>query len=619
MDTDAFIRWALDGSRTVEERCTVEVLVETGVRRWNWKRKKFETETMDESMTRRRERKLNPAYDPHYTEESLLKAVEYLSTETSWYFHSDRPIRNVAALGFMDSLEEIHLCTECEITSVEPLALLPRLRKLTLGYAGSVHYNSHCRDYTPLARCTALRELSLNFNCHWPDFRGIETLTQLEELTLSGNLHALPRGATFPNVRKGALYCMPLAARDVADLPHFPSCEFLTLKGAEKLDGIEHMPLLRNLDLHGPVESFAPLVALKELTCLTVEPDSHLDPDKMPRDITPLARLPKLHYLKMGPRHDVYPDVPRDFSPLAEAPALRELVIQNCPPVEMEVSAIQAGLQPCDDLYLAPEPRPIPPLRIIVAPYKMHPSRKEEQHSPGETGAIDTGLRESEGRWVGAYLQQLISQKIGHSDWGKAYTNGLYRSLSFTLESFECVGKLPLIIDTVRECMAALHDDYNYGHFMISLTVPPIEETPAQRELRERFEQEQDEAEYERNKRDRAEYLERLHRLELKKQEGAEITPEEFSPDEPTPLPEPPWERECEDDDGAEDDGDIAIKEKPEPPPRFLDDEHPLADNYSMMGSFTLNEVWFLPHSRDLAAQLMGREPDEEIPEEATE
>lgn len=619
MDTDAFIRWALDGSRTVEERCTVEVLVETGVDSWNWKRSIHIHQTMDDRMALRRERMLNPAYEPHYTEEALRKAVEYLATLTTWSSFSDRPIRDIAVLGFMDALEEVSLTCSCEVTSVESLALLPRLRKLVLGHAGSVHWNSHCRDYTPLARCTALRELSLNFNCHWPDFRGIETLTQLETLTLSGNLHALPRGASFPNVRKGALYCMPLAARDVSDLPHFPACEFLTLKGAEKLDGIEHMPGLRNLDLHGPFESFAPLAALKELTCLTVEPDSHLDPDKMPRDISPLARLPKLHYLKMGPRTGAYPDVPRDFSPLAEAPALRELIVMHCPPVEMEVSAIQAGLLPCDDLYIAPEPRPIPPLRMIIAPHDKHPRRNEEHRSPGETGLIDTGLRECEGRWVGAYLQRLISQKIGHSDWGKAHANGLYRSLRFTLESFESVGKLPLIIDATRECMASLRDDYNSGHFMIALTVPPIEETPAQRELRERFQKEQDEAEYERNKRDREEYLERLHRLELKKQEGAEITPEEFSPGEPTPLPEPPWERECEDDDDAEDDGDIAIKEKPEPPPRFFDDEHPLAGNYAMLGEFTLGEVWFLPHSRDVAVHLMGRDPDEEIPEKPTE
>src|SRR5205814_2275584 len=139
----------------------------------------------------------------------------------------------------------------------------------------------------------------------------------------------------------------------------------------------------------------------------------------------------KLHFLKIGPPHAVFPDLPRDYSPLTEAPALRELIVQHCPPVEIEVAAINAGLPPCDDLYLAPEPRPIPPLRMVIAPSNKHPRRNEPQLSPGETGLVDTGLRECEGQWVGNYLQRFITRRIGHPDWGTADAKGVTRSLSF--------------------------------------------------------------------------------------------------------------------------------------------------------------------------------------------
>jgi hypothetical protein len=82
------------------------------------------------------------------------------------------------------------------------------------------------------------------------------------------------------------------------------------------------------------------------------------------------------------------------------------------------------------------------------------------------------------------------------------------------------------------------------------------------------------------------------------------------------PLPPPPWEREDDEDETAGGDGDVAVKEKPDPPPSWFDDEHPLADQYQLMGCLTLSEVWFMSHHRDIAVYLMGRPPDLEIPDE---
>ena len=622
MDTEAFIHWALDDSRTVEERYTVELLVEQGVDWWNSQRKIYRTRTIDESIARERERKLNPAYEPHYSETSLRKAVECLAVAKSWWFHSDRPIRDISALGFMTALEDVSLAGCFAGTDISPLTRLPALRKFSMGSPGYDFGNPTCRDFTPLARCTALRHLSIGFNVHWPDFTGIEKLTWLETLTLGGNLLAMPRGLCFPNVRSATLHCVPLTARNVADLPQLPACDFLTLRGAERLDGIEKMPALRNLSLLGPFESFEPLTALRELTCLTVIATDHRDPPKMPRDVAPLTRLPKLRFLQFGDDRGNHADLPRDYSPLTEAPALRELVVTGCPPVEMEVAAIQAGLPPCDDLWLLPEPRPLPPLRMVTAPVIKQPRRGDSLGyewylPPGEPAPADIGLREREARWVGAWLQHHIAMRLKNPDWGEASAEGKRRILFLHLHSFDCVGKFPIFIEAIREGMARLRNDWQHASFGIHLRVPPPEDTPAQKELLEKFRRDQDEWDFEQRQREQAEYLERLHRMELKKQEGAPIEPAEFSPSERDPDPEPPWEKETEDDeDESDSEGGIATKEKPAPPSEWLDDTHPLYKQYLCAGTLLPGEVWFYAHFRDLAVHLMDREPDEEIPED---
>ena len=142
--------------------------------------------------------------------------------------------------------------------------------------------------------------------------------------------------------------------------------------------------------------------------------------------------------------------------------------------------------------------------------------------------------------------------------------------------------------------------------------------------LAEQFREEQDQAEYERSRREQAEYIERLHNYELKKQLGEPINPEEFAPGEKEPLPPAPWEDEDDDEENADDKnsddpdaGDVAVKKKPDPPPMWYDDyEHPLADEYRLAAYLTLDEIWFYAHHRDLAIYLMRRQPDLEIPEE---
>ncbi|HEY1770827.1 MAG TPA: hypothetical protein VGG02_11305 [Chthoniobacterales bacterium] len=623
MDTEALVAWALDNARTREQRLTVEVLVEQGIRHWNSKRKIYHSESLEESMARKRERELNPAYEPFYNEEGLRQTAESLADLKNWW-PTGHTIVNLDALPFFPSLEWVWI-HQCRVIDLSPLARLPALRKLLLGSLGSDFGCGPTEDYTSLGRCASLREITLGFGATWPDFTGFERLTELEMLEISGNLSALPRGLTFPKVGRAKLYCRPLYVRSVADLPLLPACESLTLFGAEQLDGIENMPRLRNLTLLGHCRSFAPLAALTDLTWLKVQPDAEVDLAKLPRDIGPIAHLPQLRFFEIGPLYDIWRDMPRDYAPLAEAPALRELSVRYCPPVQMEVAAIQAGLVPWDDVFLLPEPRPLPPLRMIMAPHNLNPTHHVDQPDPGDPGLIDLGLRECEGRWVTHFAQRTIAERLGNSDWGEAKANGLHRGISITIQSFDVVERLPEIVEATREILARLRADY-LATFGIHLKIKPPTLTPAQQAVEDKWREQQDEEYFDQVRRDQAEYLERLHELELKKQQGLEIDPDDFSPSPygaPAKTPagaaaeddEP--EFEIDENDDEEDDGGIAIATDRDPEVDiFTEHDHPLYDSYLCAGSITLEEIWFYSHFRGIACHLMQREPDREIPDE---
>ena len=229
MDSEDFIRWALDTARTLEERYTTELLVEQGVSWWNSRRKIYIHEDYETRHERQRQRALNPAYEPRYSEESLRKAAEMFPETKSWSCHcgyEERPIRDLKVLGFLTNLENLNI-NHVEVTDVSVLAQLPRLSIL--------HFSStKCEDLRPIGRCANLRELVLGWSIHgtgehWPEVTGLEQLAQLETLSLTGNLLAFERGITWPNVRRATLKCAPLSARNVRELPQLPACEFLTL------------------------------------------------------------------------------------------------------------------------------------------------------------------------------------------------------------------------------------------------------------------------------------------------------------------------------------------------------------------------------------------------------
>ena len=194
MNADGFIRWALDDARTVDERYTVELLVERGVDWWNAQRKIYKPFDFEEITERKRQRALNPAYQPRYSESDLRKTVEALPACKVWQFSpiglDERPIRDVKAFRFFPHFEEIQVGSG-EVSDLSPFIELPNLRALHFG-------SSKCEDFSPLSRCVHLRELGLNVGLgwlsvitRWPNVTGLEQLGQLAP-TLVGNLLVFP-------------------------------------------------------------------------------------------------------------------------------------------------------------------------------------------------------------------------------------------------------------------------------------------------------------------------------------------------------------------------------------------------------------------------------------------
>lgn len=618
VDTEAFVNWALSGERTLEERYTTELVVEKGVDRWNSQRGVFNVHKFDQMRERQRQRALNPAYEPQFSEESVRRAAEGLALIKEWSefcSHDDRPVRDMAVFGFLTNLESVSL-HHCEVADVSPLARLPRLR--------SLHFSSTaCRDLRPLARCTGLRDLQLKLMRHWPDVSGVADLPEVESLLLEGNLLVFER-AVWRKVRFAVLRCSPLEARNVRDLPQLPACEFLSLGGIESLEGIEAFSQLRNLTIESGPESFEPLAGLKHLTCLTAK-------EHEPIEVTPLSRVPGLQYVCFNTwnKHRLRPVKPRDLAPLVEAPVLRELQVVGNPLLETEAAAIQAGLPGWGDLHLLPEPRPLPPWRLLAWPAAKIPQDLAVNRLPDEPEQIDLGLRRRELRWAGDFLRRAIDRKLGTSDWsdfeGREDHHQDYhphivsptnRSLYVEFHSYGLLEKMPLAVEAIRETISRLRGDYRVL-FQVSLKVPRLKRSAAQIKLEEKFQREQEEEEWERERKEREDYLERLHRYELLKQEGRKIDPDDFAPDGSQPLPASSEDEEDEDEnDGADDDGEVAVKEKPDPPPMLDDGEHPLAMQYYLLATITLGECYVFVGRRSLAEYLFQRPCDEVIEEE---
>ena len=178
----------------------------------------------------------------------------------------------------------------------------------------------------------------------------------MRNLHFHGNLLAFSEVETLPaaefvQAQKWIDASTPL--RDLRVFPTMPKVKQLELSPTTSLEGIERYPSVVNLELGGDFTDLGPLAALENVTFLKLTSEHFTD-------LTPLTRMPKLREIVLVRER------PLDLSALTDAPHLRRVDFQRCATMRTELAALNAGLLPEAEDFLAETPRPLGPLPFYL-------------------------------------------------------------------------------------------------------------------------------------------------------------------------------------------------------------------------------------------------------------
>ena len=525
---ESFSEWACSPARTLEERYGAERLIEcfTGipVAKDANGYANYEAERLW-----RKERALNPAYEPDYTLEEARLAEEKLPTfKIIQSIHGEeRPVRNLEFLRFCPALEDLHP-GDTEVMDWTPLRFVPKLKKLWIN-------DRTAHDLRPVGNLAELETIYLFLHSPWPDFTGWDRLSHLRELHFHGNPLAMQSIQCLPALRKADIshwlsYKVPL--RSLNDLPAMPELRTLKLINTWRLDGIERSPELLNLEIYGYFDDLSPLSALKKLTHLMLSGGDYIS-------LEPVSKMLQLLWLK------VRREEPQDYSVLAGLDSLREVQVEMCPTTSVEVSALNAGLSPWSELFAVEPPRSLPLLRLLLDRKDSEP-RSDLGAAPRDWGE-NGDMAQSEARWFAREVNRRLHRLLGKG-WGKVdvrYTRhpGMEH---LEISRPEDIDQLRAIVDTLRELIASTRHPWQ-------VTLDVDSQATYHRdmdEIRDEDEDDDDEEEYnaERERQDweyrqqrlreRREFMERKHRLRLQQESGMEIRPTDFA------APPPPEKEE---------------------------------------------------------------------------
>ena len=123
---------ALDPARTLEERFATELVVEMGVTWWHADRKNYSHESFEVQQERVRQRALNLAYQPHYTEDAVRKAAEQLHKFTCGWSTAPGTTARSATLPCSAFCRSLKRWTPAAVLIWMFLGDLPKLRELSL-------------------------------------------------------------------------------------------------------------------------------------------------------------------------------------------------------------------------------------------------------------------------------------------------------------------------------------------------------------------------------------------------------------------------------------------------------------------------------------------------------
>ena len=574
-----------DPGRTGDELFTVELLLERMAVKSDWPVRERNV-GFEEKMRRMKERKFTPGYRPDLPREELeaLAAQPAMVTHFTASGGNDRPLRDLAALGFFPALEDINV-TGCDVGDLSPLARLTGLKSFTMMENPEL-LGAHALDFAQLGTQPALERVWLVVHQPWPEVRALGSWPALRELHFHGNLLSLAEVESLPAVemlqaKAGGLTSTPL--RDLRTFPALPKVKRMELHKTASLAGIERFGSLVNLELGGMFTDLSPLAGLTNVTFLKLEGEQF-------SDLRPLAQMPKLRELVL------LRERPLDLSPLAEAPHLRRVQFERCAFMRMEVAALNAGLPPEADDFLAPEPRPLGPLRFYVKG-KAHEAaqahfmkRSRELVEARENFyAGDAALNQAEARtFLGALhaeMTRLLGRGWGLVPFSQATTAG---GTFFNLKRYQDTTRLREIVQLLRERSARSRFPWHFTlmvepHGNMSYELEELQELeekakePEGHWLAKYVEPEsvlEESAEEAQRYREKYELLEREHLYELQQQQGmteAKLPPiaEDEDEDDEEDM-EAEDEEELRSEPATEDDdqeGGVAIAPPPPAPP----------------------------------------------------
>jgi hypothetical protein len=631
-----FSTWANDPARTVDERYTVWLLCEAAYRVWYsrlppeaWR----QVPRREIDFVTRGALKYNPALAPTYGEGQTDLVAEMgpwmTAFEPKVCAHNERPIRDAGALRFFPALESVKL-GDTEMVDLSWVEVLPNLRTLWLNSA-------EVSDLSPMASATGLRELRLQLSYRgqpsmappllWPDAGSLGALTELEILHYGPNAAVL-EGLAFPRLGEAHLSCV--GQRDCHCLPAMPALRVLTLSGVESLRGISRFPVLRNLEISGPLRDLGEVGELPALTSLKVATDHG-----WPRIVEPLAAARELRYASFTG------EMPRNYWPLAAAPKLRELDAPKAVGIEGDVQVINAALSSWDLDFLAPESCPLPPLRFLLAkkPHLQRPPA-DEVHPDRD---LDPEMFRQEILWMERRVRAALGDLVGHSHGLQKSSGGhehdTQRRLHVIIQTQDLAMRLPEAIDVMRRCMAESPHEW-WFNFWIHLRIPEEYFDEQQKVWMEVIRQHRanrdDDIDYERHQRTRRHLIETTYLKRSAEEEGEVIDPSECAPG-PDVGPEtsgdlvaartrsskgepgeggddfelrPYDEQDHNDDDDDDEEGGTAVEIDPNPPESFWEDPnaHPLADSYCVMGHLSIDTFCVDERFAPTAMSLMRRE-----------
>jgi hypothetical protein len=513
VSSEHFADWACDPKRSLEERFGAELLIENTIGLWKKKQGIEEQTNFEADILRRKERALDPAYEPRFSREDAEHTQEVLPQVKQFNVShfDDRPLRDLSVLRFCPPLETIEL-RHSEIRDWSPIGFQTAISKL------HVWGDDKARDLRPLGQLARVESMRLYFGSPWLDMRGWERLGALRELHFHGNILNMREIPALPQLRHLELHHgsgHSICLRTVADLPEMPELRRLFLENTAELAGIERYPELLNLTVYGYFTDLTPLAGLKELTHLMISGGDY-------PSIAPVSKLPQLCRLVVA--HEI----PPDFTPLADAPRLHEAVMEISTIVPPELASLNAMCAPWSDEFAAPQPRPLGSLRLFVRDPQHHPEK--DCDAPPRDWGDNEEMNVSEGRWFAREINRRFDALLGQG-WGRqedcSNLHGGYAQV--TINRSEDIDRLPAIVQCLRELMASARHPWNLLFMVKSLERYERDIQDIYRDDDEEFnaEREREEWEYRKERqREHRQYLERKYKHRLQQELGLPATPD---------------------------------------------------------------------------------------------